>query len=767
MDDRQRTVPNEKRIILQADSRHPLLTWRVLLPLAIIIAGVVAYWTSFAGTFIFDDRLHILGDRRLKALWPLWEALGRRRPIVDYSLAVNHAISGENVWGFHATNLAVHILAGLTLFGVVRRTLSREPLRRRFGESAWWLAMVIALIWVVHPLQTQSITYLIQRAESLMGLFYLLTLYCVIRGAGSPRGGWWYAAAIISSALGMGSKAVMVTAPVAVLLYDRVFLSETWKEIVRRRWALYLALVATWGVLYFSGVAMGVLDATRPGSHVGFSYRGITPVNYALTQCGVLLHYIELSLVPYSLCLDYGWPTARTVGQFLPQTVVVVALLAGTLWALIKRPPLGYAAAWFFIILAPTSSIVPIKDPIFEHRMYLALASIVVLVVIGVDVALRWFATRLQYGFVFRRTVSTGLTVLVAGALTYGTIERNRTYHSEALMWRDVLTKRPRNARAAENLGVSLLAEGKLSEALTTLQEAVKISPRSANVRNALGFALVAHGRLDEAIESFREALRLKPLYPRALVNMGNAMNDKGQPEEALAFFAQAVQIRPNDTDARLNLGNSYLGRGDVDEAIAQYSWIVQFDPIHAKGWGNLGYALLNKAQVEAGSGDAPSSVALFDPATRALRRALDINPESHNAWNNLGLALVMQSAAARENGSPEEAEKKLDDAIGALRQALWFRADFAGAHYNLANVLDEKGDEVGAVRHYRETLKIEPRHINARYQLGLLMLRNGELDSARQTFEQVLQLDPGHRGAQGALQEMHRQESGDPTDGS
>jgi len=159
--------------------------------------------------------------------------------------------------------------------------------------------------------------------------------------------------------------------------------------------------------------------------------------------------------------------------------------------------------------------------------------------------------------------------------------------------------------------------------------------------------------------------------------------------------------------------------------------------------------------------------VALFDPAIRALRRALDINPESHNAWNNFGLALVMQSLAAKENGSPEEAAKKLDEAIEAFRQALWFRADFAGAHYNLANTLDEKGNDVGAARHYREALKIEPQHVNARFQLGLVMLRNGELDAARQTFEQVLQLDPGHRGARGALQEMHRQEAGYPTDGS
>ena len=203
-----------------------------MIPLFLVTAGSLVYLNSFAGVFVFDDTRHIVQNEAIHTLWPPWEVLATRRPTLNLSLAVNYAISGSNVWGYHALNLAVHVLAGLILFGIVRRTWELVRLKRERGEAparhdrrvsdpiggpteatASWGAFAIAMIWLVHPLQTQSVTYVIQRSESLMGLFYLLTLYCVIRSADSPRCRWWCVAAVASAALGMGSKAVMVTVP--------------------------------------------------------------------------------------------------------------------------------------------------------------------------------------------------------------------------------------------------------------------------------------------------------------------------------------------------------------------------------------------------------------------------------------------------------------------------------------------------------------------------------------------------------------------------
>lgn len=259
------------------------------LPLLIVGAGLAAYANSFQGPFLFDDIGHIVQNERIRDLWSPAGYLATRRPVVALSLAVNYAISEYRVWSYHAFNIGVHVLAGLTLFGIVRRTLERnslleagvspagcrpayvsprgrKPAARRAetenalrharvpspaGAPASWFALATAAIWVVHPLQTQSVSYTVQRGEALMGLFYLLTIYAVLRGADSAkRSRWWYAAAVVTSALGMGSKAVMVTAPVVVLLFDRTLIAGSFLEAWRRRWGLYVGLVASWSVLF-------------------------------------------------------------------------------------------------------------------------------------------------------------------------------------------------------------------------------------------------------------------------------------------------------------------------------------------------------------------------------------------------------------------------------------------------------------------------------------------------------------------------------------
>ena len=252
-----------------------------IMPLLIVAAGLLVYHNIYRNPFLFDDHWSILDNLLIRHLWPTGEILTHSsRPVVELSLALNYAIGGLKPAGYHLLNVLIHIAAGLTLYGVVRRTVAPGP------------AGAVALIWVVHPLQTESVSYTIQRAESLMSLFYLLTLYCVIRGAGSR---WWHLGAVASCAAGMATKEVMVTAPVVVLLYDRVFLARSWREVVRQRWGLYAGLAATWLLL---PVLMTRVPADVPGWQptAGFAYKGTAPREYALTQPGVVGHYLPRCL---------------------------------------------------------------------------------------------------------------------------------------------------------------------------------------------------------------------------------------------------------------------------------------------------------------------------------------------------------------------------------------------------------------------------------------------------------------------------------------
>ena len=245
---------------------------------ALIVAATVAvYCGSFSGPFVFDDVAAILENPTIRRLWPLGPVLSpphelgltvNGRPVLNFSLALNYAASGAAVWSYHALNLLIHSCAGLALFGVVRRTLGLDPGPATEGteRDANMTALAIALLWVVHPLQTAAVTYTVQRAESLAGLFYLLTLYAFLRSAGcqlivdnrledgarGASGGEcageraWLVGSAAACALGMATKETMVSAPVIVLLFDRTFVAGSFAEAWRQRWRYHGSLAATW-----------------------------------------------------------------------------------------------------------------------------------------------------------------------------------------------------------------------------------------------------------------------------------------------------------------------------------------------------------------------------------------------------------------------------------------------------------------------------------------------------------------------------------------
>jgi hypothetical protein len=481
--------------------------WRKAIPI-IILAGLLAYANSFTKAFVLDDYYWIVENREISDPSAYWWGMGTRY-LIALSLLANYQVGGENVLSYHAFNVAVHIGAALVLFGIVHRTLLLDRWGGRYQQSAPWLALVVALLWLVHPLQTQSVTYIVQRCESLMGLFYLLTLYCVLRGARSPsRLPWgWYAGALVCSTLGMGCKEVMATATVVILLYDWVFLAASFGDLLRRRGWLYAAMSVLPGLLVYRELfAGGSGDASA-----GFGVQGITPLQYALTQPGVILHYLRQALWPTSLCLDYrDWPVARTLSQALVPTLVLVAVGLGTAWALVRRSWLGFVGAWFFLILAPTSSIVPLTDVAEEHRMYLPLAAVVVLVVAAGNGAVNWLCRRLDPAAWVRRAVAGGLAGICVGFLCALTFVRNEDYRSETAIWADTVAKRPGNARARGALGLAYSREGRSDEAIAELNEARRLNPDDLQDLLNLAVAYAADGRLGEAVATAGEAAAVR-----------------------------------------------------------------------------------------------------------------------------------------------------------------------------------------------------------------------------------------------------------------
>jgi len=270
----------------------------VLPALLLIVAVTLAYMNSLSSPFIFDDLESITGNKYIRTLWPLSDMLlnappgtaSDGRPVVSLSLAINYALGGLNVYGYHLFNIAVHLASTFVLWGVLRRTFMNTPLNARFGKSAPFLAFAIALIWTVHPLLTESVTYVSTRTELLMGLFYLLTLYCAILAWQSNHARFWSVLAVLSCAIGMGCKEAMLSAPLMVLLYDVTLVSSSLRDALRRHLKLYVGLAAR-----LAQPVRSTHAELRPGpgdyfarlsSHASRHYRLVSSVMFLASPAG-------------------------------------------------------------------------------------------------------------------------------------------------------------------------------------------------------------------------------------------------------------------------------------------------------------------------------------------------------------------------------------------------------------------------------------------------------------------------------------------------
>ena len=545
-------------------------------PVIIVLAGVWAYTTSFSGVFVFDDMAAVARNPHLRSIWPPAappDTTLAGRPVATLTFALNYATAptdaretfargaGElpgaearlarNARGYHAVNLAIHLLAALTLFGVVRRSVQTARPGADVHRGAAAIATGVALLWVVHPLTTSAVTYLVQRVESLMGLLYLVTLYCAIRAHETGRRGMWMAGAVAACALGMATKEVMVTAPLAVMVWDWVF-RQPWRP------RFYAALGATW-------IILAVLVATTPRAEsVGWTIAGWTPWTYLLTQAGVILHYLRLVVYPSPLVLDYGWPPATLAGAAVPVLLLLAAFLAA-LWLIVRRHPAGFAAALFFLVLAPSSSLLPVASEVAaEHRMYLPLAAVLSLVAAGVVLPIERppdrkgrrpaFAKATAGRPAFRVVVAAIGIAVVAAAVALGAVtrDRNRDYASQLHLWQRDIAARPSNARARTSYGMALFASGRNVEAESHLRAAVQLDPRDVTALVNLGSVLCAQGRLDACVTELDRALALEPGNADALAALGDAHTVRGDDARAAPILERALAARPDDV-LRLN----------------------------------------------------------------------------------------------------------------------------------------------------------------------------------------------------------------------
>lgn len=585
--------------------------------LVILVAGAAAYANSLSNPLMMDDRRAIVENPQIRTLWPLSVALDppddtpvARRPLVNLSFAINYAVHGFDVRGFHVANLLIHLCAGLVLFGLVRRACTLPRLRASFGAGAVALASAAALLWTLHPLHTEIVNYVSQRTTALMGLCYLLTLYCSVRAIDST-GGRWHVGAVAACAAGMACKESMVTAPVLVALFDRAFVFGSWREGWHRRWLLYVGLVSTW-------LLLGALMASGARTTVGF-HGDVGAWPYLLSQAPIVLRYFRLVVWPTGMVADYGPAQAVTLPDVLLPALTVAALVAVCLIGWWRRPRAAFLPLASFLLLAPTSSIVPILTEVgAERRMYLPAATLLILALSSLyraAVVLRTYAPSSSVSRVATpgRAVATVAVAVVCVVFLALIVERNREFDTPLGLARTSLDRWP-HGRSHLRVANELLTDGRREEALWHMRQAtqdypdahyalgtelivggdldagvrelrsfIEHRPEHAYVqaaRQTIGTALALQQRYDEAAREFRVLLETSGSTAELHAYMGEVLlRGSGDPSEAVTHLEQAAARRPGDARIRNLLGTALAIVGDYDRAREHLMTAVRIDP--------------------------------------------------------------------------------------------------------------------------------------------------------------------------------------------
>jgi protein O-mannosyl-transferase len=432
--------------------------------------------------------------------------------------------------------------------------------------------------------------------------------------------------------------------------------------------------------------------------------------SYALTQFSALLHYLRLCFWPYPLIFDYGSGLVRDPSRVVVSAVMVAALVAVTLWAMVRRPGLGFLGACFFIVLAPSSSVVPIAtETMAEHRMYLPLAAVTVLAVLVLFRALPHAA------------LPVGVTL--AAVLFVLTWERNRLFLSDKALWADTVAHNPTNERAHNNLGYLLANDpGRWDAAIAQYEEALRLKPDYVQAHSNLANLLVnLPGRLAEGIAHYRSALEIDPTFVDAQYNLACALEKiAGHADEAIAHYREAIRLKPDHVQAHFNLGCA-LDKvpGHRAEAIAEYETALRLQPDFAAAHFNLA------GELERESGRTDEAIAQY-------REALRLKPDYAEAHHSLGVLYQLKPGEA----AAAQAE---------YREAIRLKPSFYPAHFNLAFLLDSvPGGRDEAMAEYERTLHLNPQYAEAHYDLGCDLLRSrGREREAVEQFRAALAVQP------------------------
>lgn len=706
--------------------------------LIISILGVLVYSNTLMAPFEFDDKRSIIENPVIRdSLYfknpSALQRIDTSKEIKEFfesryigylSFALNYRLHDLNVTGYHIFNILVHIVNALLVYWLVILTFRTSHFRDLpDANSGNLIAFFSALIFAVHPIQTQAVTYIVQRFTSLAVFFYLLSLVFYIKSRimaiGDQRSAvssqdndqkvkhikfkkWgYYCASIISAVLAMKTKETSFTLPIIVTFYEFMFFGGNFKKRL-----VYLAPIL---------LTMLIIPITLISVRTSLVYSGridesfellssplISHSDYLFTQFRVIVTYIRLIVFPVNQIFDYDYPIYNSFFALpvLSSFLFLMAIISCGIYLLYySRYSVGakrysrlisFGIFWFFITLSVESSIIPRADVIFEHRVYLSSVGFIIAVItflIGLRNAL---VGRIQ--IIERIILSVPITaVLVLSVAAY---MRNDVWRSEVSLWKDVVSKSPEKLRGHYNLGAAYAKQGWFDDAIKEFRIILRMKKKDFDTLHYnLGWVYFKKNMLDDAEREYLAAIKLNPNYTDAYINLGAVYINQGRFDDAIEVFKKAIVIKPDDPEAHYNLGGVYEGQGKLENAIEEYKIVLRQRPKLADEHNNIGVELFRKGRLK--------------EAERKYRIAIGLKPNMDQPHYNLGLALKKMG--------------RLDEAIKEFKETIRLKPHMERTYYNLGLIYKEKGLFGKAKESFQAAIKLKPDYHDAIRELEAL----------------------------------------------
>ncbi|PID30277.1 MAG: hypothetical protein CR982_01280 [Candidatus Cloacimonadota bacterium] len=642
----------------------------------IITVGFIVYFNSFNCSFQYDDIPNIVENSDITnfsdfSKLSYWTHI-YNRPLPTLITKINYYFSGLNTTPYHIINLIIHLLSSITAFFFITQIFKSKSLKNSNIEKYKTLfALFTSLIFLVHPLQTQSVTYIIQRIEALAGFLYLLSslLYLKLRMNSIENGKFSikiFILFLLTATCGILTKQTFASLPIAITSLEIFFVRDGKDKPNKKLIFSYITILIS---IFFILAFMGILPKER---------EYLSRVQYLFTQFYIVPKYIQLFFLPLSQNIDYDYTLVESllnIKSILGIIFIFVSVLTGI--KTYKRYPLiSFGIWWFYISIFLRSSIFPIRDLIYEHRVYTPLFGLSVILVNLI------FITYSKFRSENIKEISIILSVVVL-LFGIGTIKRNFIWKTELSLWEDSYSKSPNKDRVAYNLGLSYYNKKEYEKAKKLYKKAIKLNPNYVNPYHNLATIFMNQKKWDDALFYFTKADQFSEKNINTLYNLGTVWFYKGNFERSEHYYSKVLSLDPKNIETLLNLAKVMKKQENLKEAENYLLKLLKLDNNNFEGVLMLGNILYLEKR--------------YDEAEKYYSIAENINPNHISIYTNLANISFIK-------GEPKKAVEYYD-------KALMVDPNFVDALFNKANVLYMTGDKVKALEYYLKTLKVAPNH--------------------------------------------------------